>query len=104
MKESAVVASDALHVGGAPVLLLKFTGEPQTTAVESGLEPFINCTMPVGAAPLLCEPTTVAVSVTLVPATMELWVALTEVTVGDAVTMTERVLLALFALKLGSPE
>ena len=98
-----MVVSVAVHVGGAPVLLLKFTGEPQVTAVESGVEPFINCTMPVGALPLLCEPATVAIRVTLAPAAMDVCEAPTEVTVGDAVMVMESVLLVFVALKLWSP-
>ena len=60
-RKAKVVISVALHVGEvAP------DTAAQVCAIPSGVDPFMNCTVPVGlaAAP---APTTVAVSVTLPP-------------------------------------
>src|SRR5277367_5162821 len=99
--ESAVVI-EAVHIGGAPVFWLNPVPEPHVT-VPKAVEPFVNCTMPVGAAPLLVGPTTVAVSVTVVPAVMEVELALTTVWVPAGVMVKDSVLLGGDALKLGSP-
>ena len=53
----------------------------QFAALPSAVAPFLNCTVPVGPAPLLFV-ATVAVSVTLVPAVIEEGLDVTEVAVA----------------------
>jgi len=57
------------------------------TAVPKLLDPFLNCTVPVGPAPLLVV-FTVAVSVTLPPDTMVEALEVTVVVVVSPVTVT----------------
>lgn len=64
----------------------------QLTAAPRLLAPFLNCTVPVGPAPLLLV-LTVAVSVTLPPDTMLVGLAMTEVVVVAWVTVTATLLL-----------
>jgi hypothetical protein len=56
------------------------------TAVESALVPFLNCTVPVGPAPLLVV-ATVAVSITLPPEAILIAEALTVVVVDNSVAV-----------------
>jgi hypothetical protein len=70
--EVVVVASVGVHV----------------TAVDRVLAPFLNCTVPVGPAPLLFV-VTLAVSVTLPPETMLLTLGTTAVDVVAFVTVSE---------------
>jgi hypothetical protein len=57
------------------------------TALPKLLDPFLNCTVPVGPAPLLVV-FTVAVSVTLPPDTMLVALEVTVVVVVSPVTVT----------------
>src|SRR5271170_3118362 len=101
--ESAVV-SVAVHVGGAPVLGLNPIGEPHVTGPDSALELLLNCTIPVGAAPLLVGPVTVAVSVTMPPAMIDDGFAPITVCVGASVIVNIKGVAAeLLGLKLLSP-
>ena len=59
----------------------------QVAATPSAPEPFLNCTVPVGAVPLLCVDTT-AVSVTVPPDLILGRLAVTAVVVVAFVTVT----------------
>jgi hypothetical protein len=61
----------------------------QVTAAPKLLDPFVNCTVPVGPAPLLVV-LTVAVSVTLPPDTILVGLAVTAVVVVACVIVTDR--------------
>jgi len=83
----------------APVLdAIPDVGE-QAIALPRLLDPFLNCTVPVGPAPLLAE-FTVAVSVTLPPDTTLVGLGVTTVVVAACVIVTASVLLLLLELKL----
>src|SRR5277367_2227380 len=103
-KSDSAVVIVAVHVGGAPVFWLNPVPEPHVTALVKAVEPFVNWTVPVGAAPLLVGPITVAVSVTILPAIMDVELALTAIWVVAGVMVNDSVLLVLFELKLASPE
>ncbi len=89
--------------GGAPVLELNPTGEPQVTGLIRVAEPFLNCTVPVGAAPLLLGPITEAVSVTMEPAVTVAVLALMFVSVCAWEIVSASMLLDDWAVKLLSP-
>jgi hypothetical protein len=71
----------------------------QVTALPKLLEPFLNCTVPVGPAPLLFV-FTLAVNVTLPPDAILVTLGVTVVVVVACVTVTATVLLVLLELKL----
>jgi hypothetical protein len=71
----------------------------QATALPKLLDPFLNCTVPVGPAPLLVV-FTVAVSVTLPPETTLDTFDVTCVVVVACATVTATVLLLVVELKL----
>lgn len=71
VKKASVVDRVALHVGEAPDTAVHVCGVP------SAVDPFMNCTVPVGLAPVPV-PTTVAVNVTFPPE---------EMLVGELVTV-----------------
>jgi hypothetical protein len=79
--ELDAVAAVGVHVAAAPKLL----------------EPFLNCTVPVGPAPLLVVEI-MAVSVTLPPATMLATLLVTAAEVAALVIVTDSVLLLPFEL------
>ena len=83
MQDAATVplAAEGVHVAAAPKLL----------------EPFLNCTAPVGPAPLL-DVEIVAVSVTLPPATILVTLLATAAEVAALVIVTDSVLLLAFEL------
>jgi hypothetical protein len=93
--ESAVV-SVAVH--DALVEALPDVGT-HVTALPKLLDPFLNCTVPVGPAPLLVV-FTVAVSVTLPPAATLARLLVTAVVVVACVTVTATVLLLVLEVKL----
>jgi hypothetical protein len=78
------VVSVALH--NAVVVLVPAVGV-HITALPKLLDPFLNCTVPVGPAPLLVV-FTVAVSVTLPPDAMVVALEVTVVVVVSPVTVT----------------
>jgi len=90
-----VVVSVAVHSAGAVVLAAVGV---HAAALPSALVPFINCTVPVGPAPLLVV-FTVAVSVTLPPGATLVALDTTPVVVVAFVIVTAKVLL-LLELKL----
>ena len=69
----------------------------QVAAVPKLLEPFLNCTVPVGPAPLLVVEI-VAISVTLPPATILVTLLATAAEVAALVIVTDSVLLLPFEL------
>src|SRR5579859_7611299 len=71
----------------------------QLAAAPRLLEPFLNCTVPVGPAPLLVVPTT-AVRVTVPPEAMTVGLGVTVVVVVACVIVTDSVLLVELELKL----
>jgi hypothetical protein len=81
--ESAVVS---VAVQNAVVVLVPAVGV-HITALPKLLDPFLNCTVPVGPVPLLVV-FTVAVSVTLPPDTMVVALDVTVVVVVSPVTVT----------------
>ena len=101
--ERADVVNDAVQEGGAPVLGLKLVCAPQVTPADNTVLPNEKPTMPVGPAPLLDTPTTVAVSVTLWPGVMLMTLELTVVVVPAGFTVTVRGVALALDLKLLSP-
>lgn len=77
-KSDSVVINAAVQDPG--VELVPAVGV-QVAAVPSAVEPFMNCTVPVGPAPAWVVPATVAVKVTLPPEAMEVVLAVTVVVV-----------------------
>jgi hypothetical protein len=71
----------------------------QVAAAPKLLAPFLNCTVPLGPAPLLLV-LTVAVSVTLPPGAMLVGLGVTVVVVVACVMVTATVLLVVLELKL----
>ncbi len=86
--ESAVV-SVAVH-DAVPELEATPDVGVHVAALPKLLEPFLNCTVPVGPAPLL-EVEIVAVSVTLPPAAIDVTLEVTAAVVVAFVIVTERV-------------
>jgi hypothetical protein len=83
-----VVVRVAVHDPG--VVLVPAVGVLHVAAVPWAAVPFMNCTVPVGPAPPLVLPATLAVSVTLPPEAIEVALAVTAVVVAwdPAVTVT----------------
>ena len=98
MSDSEVVVIVAVHEGG--LVPSKAVCAVHVTGVERLFEPFLNCTVPVGPAPLLVGPMTSAVSVTVPPAVVVVGLAETLVWVAAAVMVIESVLLVACELKL----
>jgi hypothetical protein len=71
----------------------------QVAALPKLLDPFLNCTVPVGPAPLLVV-FTVAVSVTLPPDAILVGLGVTAMDVVACVTVTATVLLLVLEMKL----
>ena len=74
--------------------------DAQVTALPSAVDPFINCTMPLGPKLLLLLDETVAVSVTLPPDATLAGLDTTAVVVVACVIVTASVLLLALELKL----
>jgi hypothetical protein len=85
-----------------PVELLAPSVGVSVTVPLIGVAPFRNCTVPLGATPLLCVEI-VAVKVTIVPDVILLGTEATPVVVVAFVTVTESVMGPL-GMKLLSPE
>ena len=98
MSDSEVVVIVAVHEGG--LVPSKAVCAAHVTGVERLLEPFLNCTVPVGPAPLLVGPMTSAVNITVPPAVVVAGLAETPVWVAAAVMVIESVLLVACELKL----
>jgi len=89
---NVVIVSIAVQDAPAPVLRLAPAGV-HVTAPDSEVDPFLNCTVPVGPCTLLLFEETVAVNVTLPPATIEPALAVTTVDVTAGVIISISVLL-----------
>jgi hypothetical protein len=88
---ASVVIRVAVHVPG--VEAVPAVGM-QVAAVPNAVVPFMNCTVPVGPAPLLVVPVTFAVKVTVPPDAIDVALGVTTVVVACVPLVTVTVMAA----------